>query len=82
MVAEAWRTFVAIPLPAGVATTLEARLAPHRAAHAQARWSDLADAHLTLVFLGATPAPLGPAGVASGRERPSPQPSRPTAVRA
>ncbi|KRT62720.1 MAG: 2'-5' RNA ligase, 2'-5' RNA ligase [Chloroflexi bacterium CSP1-4] len=63
MVAEAWRTFVAIPLPAGVATTLEARLAPHRAAHAQARWSDLADAHLTLVFLGATPATVVPAVV-------------------
>jgi len=63
VVAEAWRTFVAIPLPAGVATTLEARLAPHRAAHAQARWSDLADAHLTLVFLGATPATVVPAVV-------------------
>jgi 2'-5' RNA ligase len=63
VVAEAWRTFVAIPLPAGVATTLEARLAPLRAAHTQARWSDLAQAHLTLVFLGDTPAAVMPAVV-------------------
>jgi 2'-5' RNA ligase len=63
VVAEAWRTFVAIPLPAGVATTLEARLVPLRAAHTQARWSDLAQAHLTLVFLGDTPAAVVPAVV-------------------
>ncbi len=63
MVAEAWRTFVAIPLPAGVATTLAARLAPLRAAHSQARWSDLVQAHLTLVFLGDTPASVVPAVV-------------------
>ena len=54
---------MAIPLPAGVATTLEARLAPLRATHSQARWSDLADAHLTLVFLGGTPAAIVPAVV-------------------
>ena len=52
---------MAIPLPAGVATTLEARLARLRAAHPQARWSALAQAHLTLVFLGDTRAVVVPA---------------------
>jgi 2'-5' RNA ligase len=50
--AEAWRLFIASPLPDPVRVDLDARLAPYRRAHPTVRWLAPATWHLTLLFLG------------------------------
>lgn len=50
---ETWRLFIGLPLPAARAARCEEWLAPHRAAHPEARWLPAHVLHVTLVFLGA-----------------------------
>jgi len=51
---EAWRLFVAAPMPAPVAAAAFEALAGLRARHPGARWLPPEKLHLTLVFLGQT----------------------------
>ncbi|MCX7950183.1 MAG: RNA 2',3'-cyclic phosphodiesterase, partial [Treponemataceae bacterium] len=50
------RTFVALELPSDFIDQLERDLAPLKAAHHDFRWTARANLHLTLAFLGTTPA--------------------------
>lgn len=61
---EAWRLFVALPVPADVRRSLWEQLAPWRARHPGARWVSADAWHLTLLFLGAVPADRAPDVVA------------------
>jgi 2'-5' RNA ligase len=51
---------VAAPLPADAAERAWQALAPLRSRHPEARWLPIEKLHLTLVFLGPTPAGEGP----------------------
>jgi 2'-5' RNA ligase len=52
-VSDPWRLFIGLPLPEAQAARCEEWLAPHRAAHPEARWLPTDVLHVTLVFLGA-----------------------------
>jgi 2'-5' RNA ligase len=70
---EAWRLFIALPVPAAAAREVMARLEPYRRGFPTARWLPETNLHLTLLFLGAIPsARVGEIvrlvdGLASGR---------------
>jgi 2'-5' RNA ligase len=55
------RLFIAVPIPVAVRTALADRLAGERQRHARARWQSPETWHLTLRFLGDTPAEVVPA---------------------
>jgi 2'-5' RNA ligase len=51
---EAWRCFLALPVPGTAAARLDADLREVRERHGMARWIPAEHLHVTLVFLGAT----------------------------
>ncbi len=55
MVTEAWRLFIAIPVPDEVRSALAAALDPVRARFRGGRWQSADTWHLTLRFVGDTP---------------------------
>jgi 2'-5' RNA ligase len=57
---EKLRLFTAIRIPSGHLNAIDAELAPHREAFEGARWAPVENQHLTLKFLGSTPAPKVP----------------------
>lgn len=56
MTSESLRLFVAVDPPRAQLLAIEEAIAPLRAALPAARWAPVANQHLTLKFLGATPA--------------------------
>jgi 2'-5' RNA ligase len=51
---SAFRLFVAVPVPADVASSIEAAIGPWKSAVPEARWTPVVCRHLTLCFLGPT----------------------------
>ena len=65
--ADPWRLFFAIPMPLDDANRLADALAPYVAAYPAARWQRPDAFHVTVRFLGATPADRVPALVEMAR---------------